>query len=123
MVEPRDPGTVAPRVRRRNAFEYLKRFRVGLFIQLHGAMARERMRILAKILSVHGLMPLLMKPRNGQRWTRQDRAEIVAHLRTLTAISSYFIVFAFPGSFWLLPITAWWLDRRRQKREAKHGDQ
>jgi hypothetical protein len=119
MPEPRDPSTVAPRVRRRSLFEYLKRVRVGLFVQLHGAMARERMRVRAKILSVHGLMPLMMKPRNGQRWTRQDRVEIVAHLRMLTTISPYFILFAFPGAFWLLPMTAWWLDQRRQKRKAK----
>lgn len=119
MVEHCASSPVAPRVRRRTLFEYLKRVRVGLFVQLHGALARERMRILAKIFSVHGLMPVLMKPRNGQRWTQQDRAEIVAHLRTLTAISPYFILFAFPGSFWLLPMTAWWLDQRRQNRKAK----
>lgn len=123
MPEPRNPSTVGPRVRRRTLFEYFKRVRVGLFVQFHGAMARERMRIRAKIFSVHGLMPVLMKPRNGQRWTRQDRAEIVAHLRMLTIISPYFILFGFPGSFWLLPMTAWWLDQRRQKREVKHGGQ
>jgi hypothetical protein len=37
----------------------------------------------------------------------------------LTTISPYFILFAFPGAFWLLPMTAWWLDQRRQNRKAK----
>jgi hypothetical protein len=54
-----------------------------------------------------------MKARNKQRWTREDRAELRMHLQRLSNISPYLIVLALPGSFLLLPLLAWWLDRRR----------
>ena len=77
---------------------------------------REKKYLLSEILHVKGLMPLLMKPRNKQRWTPEDRAELKAHLRRLSDFSSYLIVLALPGSFLTLPVLAWWLDRRRTRR-------
>ena len=76
---------------------------------------REKRYLLQEILLVKGLMPLLMKPRNKQRWTPEDRAELRAHLRRLSNISPYLIVLAMPGSFLMLPALAWWLDRRRNR--------
>ena len=79
---------------------------------------REKKHVLNEILHVKGLMPLLMKPRNKQRWTPEDRAELRAHLRRLSNISSYLVVLAMPGSFLMLPALAWWLDRRRNRPES-----
>ena len=79
---------------------------------------RERKHLLNEILQVRGLMPLLMKPRNKQRWTVEDKAELQIHLRRLSNISSYLIVLALPGSFILLPALAWWLDRRRNRTQG-----
>lgn len=76
---------------------------------------RERRFILAEVVQVKGLMPLLMKPRNKQRWTPEDRAELRVHLRRLSNISPYLIVLVMPGSFLMLPALAWWLDRRRNR--------
>ena len=78
--------------------------------------AREKKYLLNEILQVKGLMPLLMKPRNKQRWTPEDRAELRVHLRRLSSISPYLIVLALPGSFLMLPALAWWLDRRRNRQ-------
>ena len=77
---------------------------------------REKKYLLREILQVRGLMPLLMKPRNKQRWTPEDRAELRVHLRRLSDISPYLIVLAMPGSFLMLPALAWWLDRRRNRQ-------
>lgn len=77
---------------------------------------REKTYLVNEILQVKGLMPLLMKPRNNQRWTREDRAELRIHLQRLTDISPYLIVLALPGSFLMLPLLAWWLDRRRNRQ-------
>jgi len=63
-------------------------------------------------------MPLLMKQRNGAPWASEERAELVRHLRRLTSIGPYFLALIAPGSFLLLPLLAWWLDRRRAKRPA-----
>ena len=76
-------------------------------------MDRERKYVLGEVLQASGLMPLLMKPRNRQRWTPEDKQKIVVHLRRLSVVSPYLAVMAMPGSFVVLPALAWWLDRRR----------
>ena len=77
---------------------------------------REKKHLLQEILQVRGLMPLLMKPRNKQLWTSEDKAELKAHLQRISRISPYLLVLALPGSFLLLPTLAWWLDRRRNRQ-------
>lgn len=85
------------------------------------AQTRERDLVLAEFVKVRGLMPLLMKHRNGGNWTRGERAELQAQLRALAHLSPYLIILALPGSFALLPVLAWWLDRRRHRREKLGG--
>ena len=72
-------------------------------------MDRERKYVLGEVVQITGLMPLLMKPRNKQRWTPEDRAALKEHLRRLSNISPYLVVLAMPGSFLMLPALAWWL--------------
>lgn len=80
--------------------------------------ARERQALTAEILQVRGLMPLLMKPRNKQRWTAEDKAELVVHVKRLSRISPYLVVLVMPGGFFMLPALAWWLDRRRNRKRT-----
>jgi len=80
--------------------------------------AREKNALLAEILQVRGLMPLLMKRRNKQRWTAEDKAELAIHLERLSRISPYLIVLVMPFGFFILPALAWWLDRRRNQKRA-----
>ena len=61
-------------------------------------------------------MPLLMKPRNHERWDAADRLALKAHLLRLTRISRYLALLALPGAILLLPLLAWWLDRRRNRQ-------
>jgi hypothetical protein len=77
---------------------------------------REKKHLLQEILQIRGLMPLLMKPRNKQLWTPEDKEELGMHLRRLSGISPYLIALALPGSFLMLPALAWWLDRRRNRQ-------
>jgi hypothetical protein len=106
----------------------LDRFKSG-FRYVWDLQARERKFLLSEIVQVKGLMPLLMKPRNKQRWSTEDKAELRDHLRRLSHISPYIAVMILPGSFLMLPLLAWWLDRRRKgapeqrrKFEAKPAD-
>lgn len=77
---------------------------------------RERKFLLAEMVQVKGLMPVLMKRRNKQPWSEEDLAEIRSQVRRLTKLSPYLLVIVMPGGFAMLPVLAWWLDRRRQRR-------
>lgn len=77
---------------------------------------RERMRLREEMSQVRGLMHLLMKQRNGYRWDEADRRTMRAQLRKLASLSPYMLLFVSPGGFLALPLLAWWLDRRRQRR-------
>lgn len=81
-------------------------------------MERERRHVLSELGQVKGLMPLLMKPRNKQRWSTQDRSELQRLLRQLSKMSPYIAIIVLPGGFAMLPMLAWWLDRRRARRPA-----
>jgi hypothetical protein len=83
-------------------------------------MDRERKYVLGEVVQITGLMPLLMKPRNKQKWTPEDKHQIVEHLRRLSMVSPYLAVMVMPGSFVVLPALAWWLDRRRQNNLRKN---
>ena len=94
----------------------LRNVSVAAYRSVRDLTDREKKYLLNEILQVKGLMPLLMKPRNKQRWTLEDRAELKVHLTRLSNISPYLIVLALPGSFLMLPALAWWLDRRRNRQ-------
>lgn len=83
--------------------------------------AREKRRLVAELSSTRGFMPLLMKPRNNQRWTPEDKRELASHLRRISRISPYLVVLVMPGGMLMLPVVAWWLDRRRNQRPVAQG--
>lgn len=90
--------------------------RAALMSRVLEAQRRERDLLLKEVLKARGLMPLLMKQRNGNRWTTGERAELKAQLGALSRISPYLVALAIPGSMLLVPALAWWLDRRRNRR-------
>lgn len=106
---------------KRRLGEHIKRVREGLAVHFLGALVRERQRIRTTIILTEGMMSLLMKARNGQRWTAEDRKHLLAYLRRLSTVSPYLMVLALPGSYVLLPVVAWWLDRRHEKRKIEES--
>ncbi len=87
-----------------------------LYEEMLASQLRERRRIVAEMSHIHGLFPVLMKPRNGQRWTPDEKALLVFHLRELARLSPYLVPLIMPGGVLMLPVLAWWLDRRRGLR-------
>lgn len=77
-----------------------------------------RKHLLARVLHAPGLMPLLMKQRNGTPWTEPERRTLRNSLWGLRRAAPYLIALALPGGLLLLPALAWWLDRRRGPRTA-----
>jgi hypothetical protein len=88
----------------------------GWWQQLVFSQRQEVCRILRELALARGIMPLLMKARNGERWTLDDREALLVHLRRMAHLSPYLVALLLPGSVLLLPIYAWWLDRRRLRR-------
>lgn len=84
-------------------------------------MERERKFLGEELTRTQKIMPLLMKPRNGERWTPEEKRELVGHLKRLSGMGPYVALLLLPGGFALLPLLSWWLDRRRSKR-AKPGE-
>lgn len=79
---------------------------------------RERRRIVAEVMAIRGLLPLLMKPRNGQKWSGEDWAQMRQYLTRLGVVSPYLFAVVLPAAPVTLPLLAWWLDRRRTARSG-----
>ena len=62
-------------------------------------MDREKKNLVTEMSQVKGLMPLLMKPRNKQRWSDQDKLELKLHLQRLSRMSPYLVVVVAAPSF------------------------
>ena len=79
---------------------------------------RERKFLLAEMTQVSGLMPILMRRRNKQKWTPEELEQIRAHLKRISQLSPYLVIIVMPGGFAVLPVLAWWLDRRRTRNRV-----
>ncbi|MFT3848714.1 MAG: hypothetical protein QM739_08545 [Propionivibrio sp.] len=93
-----------------------KRAGADTFSRMVDSQKRQASAFVADVLRMRGLMPLLMKNRNGGAWTAAEKAELLGQLRTLSRISPYLLLLLLPGSTLLLPAYAWWLDHRREPR-------
>lgn len=94
----------------------MKRYSPVLVRDMLEAQKRERQQITVELTKIRGMMPLLMKRRNGGKWTVDERHELIEQLHALAHLSPYLVVLALPGSVLFLPALAWWLDRRRYQR-------
>ena len=88
----------------------------GLISRFVASQRRQAKEFVGDLVRMRGLMPLLMKHRNGGTWTAEERAELLVQLRVLSRVSPYLLFLLLPGSALLLPGYAWWLDRRRKPR-------
>jgi len=88
----------------------------GWWRQVLSSQRRQARRVLAELIATRGIMPLLMKVRNGGHWTSDEKQELIRHLRRMVRLSPYLIALLLPGSILFLPVYAWWLDRRRVRR-------
>ena len=91
------------------------------YAKLVSLQNRQRAQVLAEITEIRGFMPLLMKQRNGIHWTHKDRRLIMKQMRSLARLSPYAVALLLPGGLLVLPLMAWWLDRRRLQRRAEEA--
>ena len=77
---------------------------------------REKNRLRLEMEQIRGAVQLLMKQRNGGKWTTQDIHELKKILRSVSSVSPYLLIWVLPGSMLILPFLAWHLDTRRKRR-------
>lgn len=78
--------------------------------------SREKDRLRGEFGQIKDTLRLLMKQRNGGTWTADDRQQLKQMLRSLSSVSPYLLIWAVPGSIFILPFLAWHLDTRRKRR-------
>ncbi len=86
------------------------------FLSLLAGNNREKDRLRAELGQIKGAVQLLMKQRNGGKWTPQERQQLKDILRSVSSVSPYLLVWIIPGSIFILPFLAWHLDTRRKRR-------
>ncbi len=91
-------------------------------IGMRSNSATHRRHIRKELNEVRGLIPLLMKHRNGQRWSVTERADLLRDLRALANLSPYLIPLLMPGGIFILPLVAYWMDVRRNQRKNARED-
>ena len=91
------------------------------FTAMLAGNSREKDRLRHEIGQIRGGISLLMKQRNGGKWTVQDKQQIRLILRRISSVSPYLLIWVLPGSLLILPFLAWHLDNRRKRRtDAAH---
>ena len=82
---------------------------------------REKRRLRDELAHMKGAWPLLMKQRNGGKWTTEEKVHLKAMVRSASSVSPYLFIWAVPGSMLMLPFLAWYLDRKRKGKSSKVG--
>jgi hypothetical protein len=86
------------------------------FCSFLASNSREKLRLHEEMVLMKGAWPLLMKQRNGGKWTAEEKVHLKTMIRSASSVSPYLFIWALPGSMLLLPFLAWYLDRQRKKR-------
>lgn len=89
------------------------------WVKVRSMQESQRLYIHNELSQARGLIPILMKHRNGGQWSREERMLLLRDLRALSNLSPYLIPILMPGGVLVLPLLAWWIDRRRKEREDK----
>lgn len=108
---PEADGSVKSRFRSR-----IKRRTPEWFASFLASNSREKRRLRDELLQIKDAWPLLMKQRNGGKWTPEDKVQLKAMVRSASSVSPYLFIWAVPGSVLMLPFLAWFLDRKRRNR-------
>jgi hypothetical protein len=89
------------------------------FCSMLAGNTREKRRLGDEFAKIKGAWPLLMKQRQGGKWSRDDKERLRQMLHSASSVSPYLFVWAIPGSVILLPFLAWYLDKRHKGKEAR----
>jgi len=123
-MSPPRPDPSAPAKKPDFDGETTTQFRIKLkkapvwFCSFLAGNSREKRRFRDELLMMKGAWPLLMKQRNGGKWTPEDKERLQVMLRSASSVSPYLFIWAVPGSVLLIPFLAWYLDKRRKNQSG-----
>jgi hypothetical protein len=84
-------------------------------------LAKNKNLLLHEAEKISGFMALLMKTKNTrQRWTREEKKLLRAHLWRLSWYIPVLIIFALPFGSLLFPVLAEMMDRRQNRQNRIH---
>lgn len=89
------------------------------FCSMVASNTREKRRFSSELVHIRGAWPLLMKQRNGGKWTAEEKSKLKLMVRSASNVSPYLFIWAIPGSMLLLPFLAWFLDKRRKSKAKR----
>jgi len=88
---------------------------IGRFIKSH--LRKSKDLILGEARHMEGFIQLLMKQRNtGTKWTPSEKAQLKRYLRRLVGYAPVLCIFLLPAGFFLIPLLAEVVDRRKRSR-------
>ena len=74
--------------------------------------------ILGEARQMDGFVQLLMKQRNtGTKWTHTEKAQLKRYLSRLVIYAPILCIFLLPAGFFLIPLLAEVVDRRKRSRK------
>ena len=86
------------------------------FCSIVASNSREKRRFASELVHIRGAWPLLMKQRNGGKWTPEEKIKLKLMVKSASNVSPYLFIWAIPGSMLLLPFLAWYIDKRRKNK-------
>jgi len=89
------------------------------FCSFVASNTREKRRFRDELAQMKGAWPLLMKQRDGGKWTSDEKAQLKTMVRSASSVSPYLFIWAVPGSMLMLPFLAWFLDKRRKSKAKR----
>ena len=89
------------------------------FCSFVASNTREKRRFRDELAQMKGAWPLLMKQRDGGKWTFDEKSHLKTMVRSASSVSPYLFIWAVPGSMLMLPFLAWFLDKRRKNKARR----
>ena len=69
-----------------------------------------------------GAWLLLMKQRDGSKWTFDEKSHLKTMVRSASSVSPYLFIWAVPDSMLMLLFLAWFLDNRRKNKARRDAN-
>ena len=89
------------------------------FCSFVASNTREKRRFRDELAQMKGAWPLLMKQRDGGKWTSGEKSHLKTMVSFASSVSPYLFIWAVPGSMLMLPFLAWFLDKRRKNKARR----